>query len=99
MAASGDLRQAASSAALNSTDDGAVMRRVPIVGVVALAALSVASAVLAVLLDLHQTRWWPVTHPFLFALAGALLAVPLTGLVTAVVVEARLQAAVLERGA
>jgi hypothetical protein len=41
---------------------------------VALAALSVASAVLAVLLDLHQTRW-PVTHPFLFALAGALLAV------------------------
>ena len=70
--------QAASSAALNSTDDGAVMRRVPIVRVVALAALSVASAVLAVLLDLHQTRW-PVTHPFLFALAGALLAVPLTG--------------------
>jgi hypothetical protein len=61
MAASGDLRQAASSAALNSTDDAAVMRRVPIVGVVVLAALSVASAVLAVLLDLHQTRW-PVTH-------------------------------------
>jgi hypothetical protein len=71
--------------------DEAVRRRIPVVAVVVLAALSLASAGLAVLLDRELTRW-AATHPFLFALVGALLTVPLTALVTAVVVEALLSA-------
>jgi hypothetical protein len=89
-AASDAERQTVSRLALNALSDGAGMRRLS-VGIAVLAALSLASALAAALLDQHLTRW-AATHPFLFALAGALLAVPLTALITALVVDALLSA-------